>query len=108
MFLGIEEKRFGVLVQTENARLAEVMAVSGFALDPATITADLSIADQQKIEIMRALARNARVIVMDESTSSLTADEAQRLHQTMLRLKRSGATIIYVSHFLDDIMQVCD
>ena len=84
------------------------MSVSGFSLDPAAITADLSIADQQKIEIMRALARNARVIVMDEPTSSLTADEAQRLHETMLRLKRSGATVIYVSHFLDDILEVCD
>ncbi len=108
VFLGIEEKRFGVLAQTENARLAEVMAASGFSLDPAAITADLSIADQQKIEIMRALARDARVIVMDEPTSSLTADEAQRLHETMLRLKATGATIIYVSHFLDDILEVCD
>lgn len=108
VFLGIEDQRFGVLTQTENARLADVMSVSGFSLDPAAITADLSIADQQKIEIMRALARNARVIVMDEPTSSLTADEAQRLHETMLRLKRSGATVIYVSHFLDDILEVCD
>ena len=108
VFLGIEEERYGVLKQTENARLADVMAASGFELDPAAITSDLSIADQQKIEIMRALAREARVIVMDEPTSSLTADEAERLHETMLRLKQKGTTIIYVSHFLDDILRVCD
>ncbi|MCP4316563.1 MAG: sugar ABC transporter ATP-binding protein [Hyphomicrobiales bacterium] len=108
VFLGIEEQHFGVLAQTENARLADVMTASGFSLDPAAITSDLSIADQQKIEIMRALAREARVIVMDEPTSSLTADEAERLHETMLRLKQTGATIIYVSHFLDDILAVCD
>ncbi|MEX3010794.1 sugar ABC transporter ATP-binding protein [Hoeflea sp. TYP-13] len=108
VFLGIEDQRFGVLANTENARLSDVMAASGFSLDPAAITSHLSIADQQKIEIMRALAREARVIVMDEPTSSLTADEAELLHETMLRLKQGGATIIYVSHFLDDILAVCD
>ncbi len=108
VFLGIEEKRFGVLARTENARLADIMHASGFELDPDAVTAGLSIADQQKIEIMRALARNSRVIVMDEPTSSLTADEAERLHETMRRLKAAGNTIIYVSHFLDDILGVCD
>lgn len=108
VFLGIEDKRLGVLARTENARLADVMSASGFDLDPSAITSSLSIADQQKVEVMRALAREARVIVMDEPTSSLTADEAERLHQTMLRLRETGTTVIYVSHFLDDILQVCD
>ncbi len=108
VFLGIEDKRLGVLAQTENKRLAAVMAASGFDLDPNAITSELSIADQQKVEVMRALAREARVIVMDEPTSSLTADEAERLHDTMLRLREAGTTIIYVSHFLDDILSVCD
>lgn len=108
VFLGIEDKRLGVLAGTENARLAGVMAASGFDLDPNAITSELSIADQQKVEVMRALAREARVIVMDEPTSSLTADEAERLHETMLRLRAAGTTVIYVSHFLDDILKVCD
>ena len=84
------------------------MEASGYTLDPSAPVSRLSIADQQKIEIMRALARNARVIVMDEPTSSLTADETERLHGTMKRLRESGKTIIYVSHFLDDILAVCD
>lgn len=108
VFLGIEEGSFGVLARTENDRLANVMEASGFQLDPAAIVSTLSIADQQKIEVMRALARDARVIVMDEPTSSLTADEAELLHKTMLRLREAGKTIIYVSHFLDDILSVCD
>ncbi len=108
VFLGIEERRFGILAGTENARLADVMAACGFQLDPAAIVSGLSIADQQKIEVMRALAQDARVIVMDEPTSSLTADEAGLLHETMLRLREAGKTIIYVSHFLDDILSVCD
>jgi ABC-type sugar transport system ATPase subunit len=108
VFLGIEETRLGVLAQTENNRLREVMATCGFKLDPSDIVSELSIADQQKIEVMRALARNANVIVMDEPTSSLTADEAERLHETMRRLREAGTTIIYVSHFLDHILGVCD
>ena len=68
----------------------------------------MPIADRQKIEILRALARNARVIVMDEPTSSLAKDEVAQLHQTMRALRADGRTVIYVSHFLDDILSVSD
>ena len=57
---------------------------------------------------MRAMARDARVIVMDEPTSSLTADQAERLHQTMQRLRQMGSTVLYVSHFLDHVLAICD
>ena len=57
---------------------------------------------------MRALAREAKVIVMDEPTSSLSAEETDRLHATMLKLRDSGGTVVYVSHFLDNILEVCD
>ena len=56
---------------------------------------------------MRAFARNARVIIMDEPTSSLTNDEVQKLHELMITLNKSGCLIIYVSHFLDAIIEVC-
>ena len=55
---------------------------------------NLRIADQQKVEIMRALARNAKIIIMDEPTSSLTKDEINRLHTLMLQLKSSKYLII--------------
>ena len=108
VFLGIEDKRFGILRGTESARLAGLMASSGFALDPDAIVSTLSIANRQKIEILRALAREARVIVMDEPTSSLAKDEVTQLHQTMRALRDNGRTVIYVSHFLDDILSVSD
>lgn len=108
VFLGIEDQRFGVLRNTEKQRLAGLMATSGFALDPDAVAATLSIADRQKIEILRALARNARVIVMDEPTSSLAKDEVAHLHDTMRALRADGRTVIYVSHFLDDILSVSD
>ena len=80
----------------------------GFNLDPNQKVSSLRIADQQKVEIIRALARNAKVIIMDEPTSSLTNDEVIKLHDLMHKLKKSGYLIIYVSHFLDAIIEVCD
>jgi len=108
VFLGIEHSRAGLLAGDEDRRLAEIAAFAGFDLDPAAIAESLSIADQQKVEIRRALARNARVIVMDEPTSSLTHDEAERLHVVMRKLRDRGCAIIYVSHFLDHVLDVCD
>jgi ribose transport system ATP-binding protein len=108
VFLGIEDKRFGILRNTEKQRLAGLMAASGFDMDPDAVASSLSIADRQKIEILRALARDARVIVMDEPTSSLAKDEVAHLHDTMRALRADGRTVIYVSHFLDDILSVSD
>jgi len=108
VFLGIEHNRAGLLAGDEGRRLAGIVEICGFDLDPSARAGSLSIADQQKIEIMRAMAREARVIVMDEPTSSLTADEAERLHHTMRRLRAMGRTVIYVSHFLDHVLAICD
>ena len=108
VFLGVEHNRGGMLAGDENRRLTQILDNCGFDLDPSARALDLSIAAQQKVEIMRAMAREARVIVMDEPTSSLTADEAERLHVTMRRLRDGGRTIIYVSHFLDHVLAVCD
>ena len=108
VFLGIEDQTFGVLHRTEADRLGELMDATGFYLDPDAAADSLSIADRQKIEILRALARDARVIVMDEPTSSLAKDQIAQLHDTMRQLRATGRTVIYVSHFLDDILDVAD
>jgi len=108
VFMGIEDQRFGILRRNEASRLDGLMQSSGLQLDPNAVTADLPIADQQKIEILRALARQARVIVMDEPTSSLSHAEVEQLHQIMMRLRDEGRTVIYVTHFLDHILDTCD
>lgn len=108
VFLGQESNRAGLLVSGDLARFSALEKTCDFGLDPHAKVADLRIADRQKVEIMRAIAREARVIIMDEPTSSLTEDEAQRLHQLIARLKIRGVTIIYVSHFLDHILANCD
>lgn len=108
VFLGIESARSGVLVSGDLERFEALEEICAFGIDPMVKVASLRIAERQKVEIMRAIARDARVIIMDEPTSSLTEDEAERLHDVIRRLKEQGKTIIYVSHFLDHILTNCD
>ncbi|HEY4199117.1 MAG TPA: sugar ABC transporter ATP-binding protein [Devosiaceae bacterium] len=108
VFLGLEENVGGLLKGVENRRFDLLEQRCGFGLDPRRKVVDLRIADRQKVEIMRAIARDARVIIMDEPTSSLTADEAERLHKVIGQLRADGRTVIYVTHFLDHVLAVCD
>jgi ABC-type sugar transport system ATPase subunit len=108
VFLGIEQNTAGFLAGGEIERFRALDQRCGFGLNPDAIVGDLRIAERQKVEIMRAIARDARVIIMDEPTSSLTADEAQRLHVVIRRLKADGATIVYVTHFLDHVLAHAD
>jgi ribose transport system ATP-binding protein len=108
VFLGREARTFGVLRPGLNRRFAELEERCRFGLDPRAMVGSLRIADQQKVEIMRALARDARVIVMDEPTSALTADEAAKLHRLIAWLRDEGRTVIYVTHFLEAVLEHCD
>jgi ribose transport system ATP-binding protein len=108
VFLGIEDTWFGILRGTEGARLRGLMDSSGLHLDPDAPAASLTVAEQQKIEILRALARRARVIVMDEPTASLSKAEVIQLHRIMRALRSEGRSVVYVTHFLDDILDVTD
>jgi simple sugar transport system ATP-binding protein/ribose transport system ATP-binding protein len=108
VFLGREPRAFGVLKRGLDQRFAELEERCRFGLDGRARVGSLRIADQQKVEIMRALAREARVIVMDEPTSALTADEAAKLHDVIAWLREEGRTVIYVTHFLDAVLEHCD
>jgi ribose transport system ATP-binding protein len=108
VFLGIEPSRFGLLTRSLPDRYRELDEAVGFGLPGDVPLQELRLADQQKVEILRAIARDARLIVMDEPTSSLTQDEADRLHEIMDRLRREGRTIIYVSHFLEEVLRWAD
>jgi ABC-type sugar transport system ATPase subunit len=107
VFLGIERHRFGLFDGSVNARFDELNERAGFKLTPKTRVRDLRIADQQKVEILRALAREARLIVMDEPTSALTPDESRHLFDVIHWLRSDGRTVVYVSHFLDEVLDIC-
>ncbi|HEY0920097.1 sugar ABC transporter ATP-binding protein [Devosia sp.] len=108
VFLGRESARAGILVRGDMERFEALERTCDFGIDPLAKVASLRIAERQKVEIMRAIARDAQIIIMDEPTSSLTEDEAERLHDVIRRLKAQGKTVIYVSHFLDHILAHCD
>ncbi len=104
VFLGIESHRFGLLTERLARRFETLNERAGFRLDPKARLGDLRIADRQKVEILRALARDARLIVMDEPTSALTIDEAEQLHRIIAWLRGDHRTVLYVSHLLDEVL----
>ena len=108
VFLGLETTRRGVLVGDLDERYGKLEDRCGFGIDPHVAVRELPIAERQKVEIMRALARELRLLIMDEPTSALTRNEAENLHEVVLRLKREGTGIVYVSHFLDMVLDVTD
>ena len=90
-------------------RQAEAMlAAIGAAIDVRRKVAELSIAQQQMLQIAAAVGRGARIIVFDEPTSSLSHHEAEALYRLIARLQERGVTCIYVSHRMDEIFQLCD
>ena len=108
VFLGNEEARFGVLKGKSVSRFKKLNEHCKFELDPRAAVSSLRIADMQKVEVMRALAREARVIIMDEPTSSLTADETEKLHAVISWLKGTGCSVVYVTHFLEHALAQSD
>ena len=108
IFLGVESSRLGFVDRNALRRRYRELDVLGFGLDPDVRVGGLRTADQQKVEIMRSLAREARVIVMDEPTASLSPHEAGRLFEIVRQLAVGGTSIVFVSHFLEDVLGLCD
>jgi rhamnose transport system ATP-binding protein len=92
------------LMRTESAALFERLGVQ---LDPGRIARGLSIADQQIVEIAKALTREARVIVMDEPTAALSAAEVARLFDVVRALRADGAAVLFISHRLEEVFEIC-
>ncbi len=109
VFLGVEPRHAGIVDRRDlKRRYAELSERAGFDLPAGAVVGGLRVADQQKVEILRALARRAELIVMDEPTAALTPDEAQRLFDDMRALREQGTTIVYVSHFLEEVLALSD
>src|SRR5919206_3429761 len=108
VLLGIEPHQGGVLRRRElRRRFEEINERVAFGLDAGARVGQLRTADQQKVEIMRAIARDARLIVMDEPTAALTRDESERLLEIIRRLADGGTSVLLVSHHLDEVLDVC-
>jgi len=90
------------------ARIAEVSQRYGLALDPERRICDLSVGERQRVEIVRCLLQNPKLLIMDEPTSVLTPQEADTLFETLRRLVSEGCSILYISHKLEEIRAICE
>jgi rhamnose transport system ATP-binding protein len=109
IFMGRQPLRAGrrIDVRAMRAQAAELFGRLGVPLDPARICRGLSIADQQIVEIGKALSLNARVIVMDEPTAALSALEVARLFEVVRTLRAGGAAVLFISHRLEEVFEIC-
>jgi ABC-type sugar transport system ATPase subunit len=109
VFLGQESTRAGLVQSRAIAqRYRELAARVGFAVPGSAPVGSLRLADQQKVEIMRAIAREASLIVMDEPTAALTDEETAQLATIMRELAAAGTTIIFISHFLEEVLRLAE
>ncbi|GAA1761132.1 sugar ABC transporter ATP-binding protein [Nocardioides hankookensis] len=109
MLLGREPRRFGSInVRAMNRRARERLESLGIDIDPTSDLGEHPIAIQQLVAIARAVDVEARVLILDEPTSSLDADEVAKLFEVMRRLRDQGVAIVFVSHFLDQVYEIAD
>ena len=109
IFLGREPLRLGLIDHGRIHRESKQFLNSvGLQVDPATIVRELTVGKQQMVEIAKALSINARVLIMDEPTSSLSQRETENLFQVINDLRVSGVSIIYISHRLGEVKELAD
>lgn len=109
VFLGKEPATTGfVRRRALRARFDALVEETGFDLRADAIVGSLRTADQQKVEVLRALASGASFIIMDEPTAALSGQDAERLHEVIRSLARSGRTVLLISHFLGEVLELCD
>lgn len=110
LFLGHEiTNRYCVLDHKKSKEEAENLLVSmGIDIDPSEIVENLSIAERQIVGIAKALSRDAKILILDEPTASLSAMESNRLKKLLLDIKEKGVGIIYISHHLSEVFEIAD
>ena len=109
IFLGREPRRFGVIDSRRiYAESAKYLKLVGLDISPRTIVSTMPIGRQQMIEIAKALSVNARILIMDEPTSSLSERETEALFAVINDLRSKGVSIVYISHRLGEVNQLAD
>ena len=91
-----------------RARVRELAAQFKFEIDPDALIADITVGQQQRVEILKALYRNADVLILDEPTAVLTPQEALELFGILRNLKAEGMSIIFITHKLNEVLEIAD
>ncbi|WP_437584369.1 ABC transporter ATP-binding protein [Paramicrobacterium sp. CJ85] len=110
VMLGHESTKFGGALDITAARkkVLEISDRFGFNVDPDALVEDLPVGVQQRVEIIKALSRDAKVLVFDEPTAVLTPQETDELIETMRQLKKNGTSIVFITHKLREVREVAD
>jgi ABC-type sugar transport system ATPase subunit len=107
--LGRENSRFGIIrKQDTNTKVFEILKAIDATMDPRKKISTLSFAEKQVVQIAKAIAADAKVIVMDEPTAALSEEEVKKLFKLIEELKAKGVTIIYISHRIEEMFQIGD
>jgi len=109
IFLGMEIVRGGFIDRKAQAAAVRALSVtSGLVVDPDRVVRDLSVGIEQRVEILKVLARGARIVILDEPTAVLTPQESRDLFRTLRGFTDQGMTVILISHHLDEVLDVSD
>ena len=108
--LGTEPVKDGVLLDEAAAeqKVADMAKTFKFAVDPAALVQDIGVGQQQRVEIMKALYRNADILILDEPTAVLTPQEALDLFEILRTLRREGISIVFITHKLGEVLEIAD
>lgn len=109
IFLGREPSRFGIVDSMEvNRRTSHLLSDLGFTISPFSLVGELGIGQQQMVEIAKALALNAKILILDEPTSALTESEIEVFLSMVRKLKARGVGIVLITHKLGEVFSVAD
>ena len=110
LFMGKEiHGRFGICDKKARQKKAqEALNILGVNISPKTVMAELSVGQQQMVEICKALMADAKVIIMDEPTAALTQSETAALFKVIESLRKKGVSMVYISHRMEEIFELCD
>jgi ribose transport system ATP-binding protein len=109
VFMGSEPNRWGLIDRSQmDKRTREVLKQLGAPFDPDTPASTLKVAEQQQVDIARALVHNSRVLIMDEPTAALSEPEIEKLFDLVLKLRSQGMAIVYISHRLAEVAIIAD
>jgi general nucleoside transport system ATP-binding protein len=109
VMLGHEPSRFGIIdMDSARRKVREISDRFGFDIDPDALVEDLPVGAQQRVEIVKALSREAKVLVLDEPTAVLTPQETDELMETMRQLAAAGTSIVFITHKLREVKAVAD
>src|SRR5919198_4091604 len=109
IILGSEPTRWPVVAVAEaRARVRELSSTYGMPLHEDRLVEDLTVGERQRVEIIKVLYRGARILILDEPTAVLVPQEVEELFRNLRELKRESVTVIFISHKLDEVLEIAD